>query len=279
MKPLILTLRRNDHGRIDVSPLTPDKLHGMNRDAVAAIRLQCGRRRVRVDTLFEITGRGARRVEIRRSTDQLFRIGFRMRSGTLEVRGHAGDNLGERMEGGEIRVRGDAGEWVGASMGGGLIDVSGCVGHRIGAALPGQLTGMKDGLILIAGDAGDRAGERMRAGTIVVLGNSGPWLAHRMAAGTIIVMGRSGAHAGIGMKRGTILMGRKPLLPPVGFRAAGTLKMEFLRLLFKQLGGTRTSMAMFRGFGPEAIRLAGDLTAGGKGEILILLNARAGAAT
>lgn len=278
MKPLSLTLRRNSCARIDMSPLTPDRLAGVTRDAVARLRLQCGRQRISVGDLFDVAGRDASLLQIRRSTAQLFRIGFQMRSGTIYIGGNAGDNLGEGMLGGEIRVRGDAGEWVGASMLGGEISVQGSVGHRTGAALPGQLAGMKGGLIVVEAGAGDRVGERMRGGTIVILGNSGAYVACRMTAGTIIVMGRPGQHIGLGMKRGTLVMGRKLALLPAGFQSAGALKMEFLRLLFKQLGTARKQLNLFRGFGPEAIRMAGDLTVGGKGEILVLLNASQGTA-
>ncbi len=272
MTPLALTLRRTPCARIDMSPLAPDRLAGLARNAIAGIRLDCGRQRIRVGELFEIAGRDAGMLQIRRATAQLFRVGCQMRSGTIEISGHAGDNLGERMQGGMIRVQGDAGEWVGASMLGGSITVQGNVGHRAGAALPGQLAGMKDGLILVEGGAGDRLGERMRGGTIVTLGDAGPYLACRMRAGTVIVMGRTGPHVGIGMRRGTLIMGRKPAMLPNGFRSAGALKMEFLRLLFKQLGTVQRRLAQFRSFGPEAIRLAGDMSVGGKGELLVLLN-------
>lgn len=278
MTPLSLTLRRNPHARIDMSALTPDRLQGLGRNAIARIRLQCGRQRVAVGELFDLAGRDANVIEIRRSTTQLFRIGHQMRSGVLEIRGHAGDNLGERMVGGDITVRGHAGDWVGAGMSGGTITVRGNIGDRAGAALPGQLAGMRDGLIQVDGDAGNRVGERMRGGTIVVLGDIGTFMACRMAAGTLIVMGRSGQYAGLGMKRGTLVLGRRPRTALPGFRSAGALKMEFLRLLFKQLGTSRRALARFRSFGPEAIRMAGDLTAGGKGEILILLNASQGSA-
>ena len=272
MTPLALTLRRNPFARIDMSPLTPDRLAGLTRDAIARLRLVCGRQQTCVGDLFEITGRDPGLLQIRRATAQLFRIGSQMRTGSIEVGGNAGDNLGERMQGGIIQVRGEAGEWVGASMAGGCITVKGGVGHRVGAALPGQLIGMKDGLILVEGGAGDRVGERMRGGTIVTLGNIGAYLACRMRAGTIVVMGRAGPHIGIGMRRGTLVMGRKPATLPAGFRSAGALKMEFLRLLFKQLGTVQSRLALFRNFGPEAIRLAGDLSVGGKGEMLVLLN-------
>lgn len=278
MTPLSLTLRRNPFARIDMSPLTPDRLDGLGRDAIARIMLTCGRQRVSVSDLFDITGHDASQVRIQRATAQLFRIGSQMQSGNLDIGGNAGDNLGERMQGGAIRVRGDAGEWVGASMLGGNISVQGSVGDRAGAALPGQLIGMQDGLLLVEGSAGNRVGERMRGGTIVTLGDTGSYLACRMRAGTIIVMGRAGAHIGFGMRRGTLVMGRKPATVPTGFRSAGALKMEFLRLLFKQLGTAQTRLALFRGFGPEAIRMAGDLSVGGKGEILVLLNVSQGQA-
>jgi formylmethanofuran dehydrogenase subunit C len=276
MRPLSLTLRSSPYARIDMTPLTPDRLHGLGREAIARLRLQCGRRRVPVGDLFAIAGRDTDVVEIRRGTKQLYRVGYRMREGLLQISGHAGDNAGESMEAGEIRVRGDAGDWLGASMHGGRIIVQGNAGARVGGALAGQPGGMKDGLVQIEGSAGDRVGERMRGGTIVVLGDTGQFTGCRMAAGTIIVMGRPGLHLGLGMRRGTLVLGRRPRGVPAGFRSAGALKMEFLRLLFKQLGATHRKLAVFRNFGPEAIRMAGDLGVGGKGEILVLLIASQG---
>lgn len=278
MKPLSLTLRRCPHARIDMSPLTPDRLQHLRRDAIARIRLNCGRRRPTVGELFDIAGNDGAVIEIRRGTAQLFRLGYQMQTGILRVRGHAGDNVGERMQGGEIVVHGNAGDHLGAAMRGGKIMVRGDAGARVGAALPGQIVGMKDGLIQIHGIAGDRLGDRMRGGTVVVLGDVGAFAACRMAAGTIIIMGRPGQYPGLGMKRGTIVLGRRPRTLPTGFRSAGLLKMEFLRLLFKQLGTTRKDLSLFRSFGPEAIRIAGDLTTGGKGEILVLQNASQGGA-
>lgn len=276
MTPLSLTLRRCALERIDMSPVTPDALQGLGRKSISGMRLQCGRQRHRLGDLFDITGRDAAVVEIRRSTAQLFHIGHGLQGGVVRVRGHAGDGLGERMQDGDITVHGNAGDRAGAGMTGGVITIHGHAGNQTGAALPGQITGMRNGLILVDGDAGDRVGERMRGGTIVVLGNVGAYMACRMAAGTVIAMGRTGPCPGLGMKRGTLVLGRRPRGTLPGFRSAGALKMEFLRLLFKQLGSTRRGLAPFRAFGPEAIRLAGDLSAGGKGEILILLNASQG---
>lgn len=113
----------------------------------------------------------------------------------------------------------------------------------------------------------------MRRGTVLVLGSAGEFAGSRMQAGTIIILGRTGRYPGHGMRRGTIVLAKQPAQFPLTFASCGNLKMEFLRLLFKQLAGRDSEFAFFRQFGPEAHRLAGDRASGGQGEILVLLNA------
>jgi formylmethanofuran dehydrogenase subunit C len=96
-----------------------------------------------------------------------------------------------------------------------------------------------------------------------------------MIAGTLMILGRCGRHAGRGMRRGTIILGKKPAHMLSTFHSCGILKMEFLRLLFKQMAQAGGRAQVFRLFGPEVHRYAGDSASGGKGELLILLNAAA----
>ena len=115
----------------------------------------------------------------------------------------------------------------------------------------------------------------MRRGMIVIFGNTGDYCASNMLAGTIIVLGKTSSYPGFNMKRGTLILAKKPkhILPT--FNNCGLLKIEFLRLLFKQLGVSCEQFRVFRNFGPEAVRYAGDAAAQGLGEILVLKNARA----
>lgn len=273
MKPLTLTLRRPPATWLDMSPLTPDRLDGLRGRGLHRLRLQLGRDAVRLKDLFDMEGSRTDQIVIRRSAPLLARIGAGMSGGSIEIRGHAGQHLGQRMRGGSISVQGDAGDWVAAGMAGGSINISGNAGDFIGAALPGDTHGMTEGRVTIRGNAGRRLGDLMRRGTILVFGDAGEFAGSHLIAGTLIILGRTGRHTGYGMRRGTIILAKKPahLLPT--FRSCGNLKMEFLRLLFKQTASIDRRLAFFRSFGPEVHRYAGDMAAGGQGELLVLLNA------
>jgi formylmethanofuran dehydrogenase subunit C len=108
----------------------------------------------------------------------------------------------------------------------------------------------------------------MRRGLIVVLGDVGDFAGAKMIAGSIIVSGRLGARAGAGMKRGTIvaLADHAELLPT--FRYDCRFQPTFLRyyLLQLQAWGMSIGDEYFEGF---YRRYHGDVTALGKGEVLI----------
>ncbi|MGH8606153.1 MAG: hypothetical protein ACREX9_01635 [Gammaproteobacteria bacterium] len=71
---------------------------------------------------------------------------------------------------------------------------------------------------------------------------------------------------------GTIVLAERPVEVPATFNSSGKLKMEFLRLLFRELGRSFRSLAFLRTYGPLSERPIGDLSAGGKGEVLVLLS-------
>ena len=159
-------------------------------------------------------------------------------------------------------------------MSNGHIDIIGNVGNYLGAGLPGDPYGMSDGLIYVAGNAGDRAGDRLRRGFIIIRGKAGDYCGSRMVAGTIIVLDKAGKYPGFGMKRGTLIMAKKPRHIAATFKSCGYLKMQFLRLLFKQLQEMGSQFSIFNKYDPEAHRFVGDLASDGIGEILILQTIR-----
>ena len=270
MSALTFTLKQRPHAGVDVSLLTPDGLLGKNIKQIKELQLASGKTPVRAGDLFEIAGSDPQHLIFRRVTDKLHHIGARMAQGLIEVSGTAGDYLGREMRGGAIKLRGSAGHWVGAGMREGEIQVPGNVGDFLGAALPGQREGMRGGLIVVAGNAGDRVGDRQRRGVIVIKGDAGAYCGSQMLAGTIMVLGHAGASPGTGMKRGTLVFTQNPEHLAPSFNTCGPLKMEFLRLLFRQMSFASPQLAMLRQFGPLAERLVGDMASGGKGEILIL---------
>lgn len=274
MTAMIFTLKVQPELPVDLSPLIPDRLSGKSRTQIAAIKLVSGKQRITLSTLFSISGDDPENIRIQRSCRKLTHIGQGMSAGKIQVRGDSGDFLGKNMRGGEIETFGNTGNWTGAGMSGGLIEISGNTGDYLGANFSGEQHGMSDGTIVVSGNAGNRVGERMRRGMIVIKGHVGEYCASRMLAGSIVILGNTGAYLGFGMKRGTIVLCRKPRHIIATFRHCGLLKVEFLRLLFKQMAVSNIQFSCFKDFGPEAIRYAGDVSCAGKGEILILQNAR-----
>jgi hypothetical protein len=137
------------------------------------------------------------------------------------------------------------------------------IGDFAGGAALGAIEGMNEGTILVSRNAGHRTGDHMRRGMLVVKGGAGDHLGSRMKGGTIVVLGPTGRSVGLGMRRGTIVLGQRPVEIPATFHSSGKLKMEFLRLLFRELGRSFWSLAFLRTYGPLSERLIGDLSAGG----------------
>jgi formylmethanofuran dehydrogenase subunit C len=264
-----LTLRAPPPARVDASPLTPERLNALNRDRIAGLPLSCGRVTVTAGDLFEIGGYvsdGA--LTLAGDLRGVDGIGAGMSSGVLTVRGDCGDHVGARMRGGELVVDGDAGSWAGAEMAGGLLRISGDAGLRVGAAFPGARAGMRGGEIIVFGDAGEEAGAGLRRGLIAIGGRAGDGAGLRMLAGTVIALGGLGADAGQGNKRGSLVSG-VPMRPPGGrYALAARYRPPALALALRRV------RALGLPFHDQLIsgawaRWSGDLTEGGRGEILI----------
>jgi len=276
MSALTFTLKKPPQYTLDVSRLTPDYLEGKTLARIKKIRLRYGNQKIAAGELFTISGTETDNVIINRSTEKLIGVGHEMTHGGIEVQGDAGNFIGQKMQGGIIIIRGNAGTWAASSMSNGYIEINGNVGDYLGAGLPGDPHGMSNGHVFVTGDAGDRVGDRMRRGIIIIRGKAGDYCGSRMAAGTIIVLDKAGKNAGFGMKRGTIILAKKPKNITASFKSCGNLKIQFLRLLFKQLIEMSKQYAFFKKYGPEAHRFAGDLASKGKGELLILQTIKTG---
>ena len=270
MKPLIFTLNKKPHRALDLSALTPDRLSAA--DNIADIELTYGARPARVGDLFSISGENPEHIELRRTTELVTRIGAQMTRGQIDVKAHGGSHLGHGMRGGAIKVNGSCGDWLGCDMEWGRIDVEGDAGDYIGAGTSTGAYGMRDGLITVWGNAGNRIGDRMRRGMIMIGGDAGDFSGSGMVAGTILILGKAGKLPGYGMKRGSIILGRRPSRIGATLTDCGALKMEYLRLFFKQLSLMGSRYRFFRNFGPEVRLYTGDLANNGKGEIMVLLN-------
>ena len=69
MSALTFTLKSIPQQRIDLSPLTPNALAGLALSEMGAIELIAGRRKLRVDSVFDISGDDADDIVIANSCD------------------------------------------------------------------------------------------------------------------------------------------------------------------------------------------------------------------
>lgn len=270
MSRLTLEMKAAPRQRVDLSPLTPERLRNLGEAEIARIELAVGNRRIAVGELFAVNGGAAGEMVIAGAGGKLDFIGRDMTEGSIHVEGDAGAYLGQGMRGGRIAVTGSAGPWAAAEMEGGSIVIGGDAGDFLGAALPGGTRGMNGGIVTVRGRAGERAGDRMRRGIIVVHGAAGAYAGARMIAGTVVVLGHgNGAYPGFGMKRGTLIFRELtgPLLPT--FSDCGTHELGFLGLLARSVRELEPDAAFDSELGRRVRRYVGDTATDGKGEILV----------
>jgi formylmethanofuran dehydrogenase subunit C len=267
VKPLVLSLEARPDQRLDLSPLTPDRLTGMTVSEICAIELQTTRVRLTVGDVFRLKMGDVRNIRIVAACDRLDQVGQGMIAGTLTVEGDIGAQAGRLMSGGHLIVAGSTGPWAGSGMTGGHIEIEGSAGERLGGPLPGEMSGMRGGVIVVRRDAGERAGDRMRRGTIIVEGGVGNFAGSRMIAGTLIVRRRAGPHPGYLMSRGTIVLGEGADVLPPTFVECGVHDLVAFRLLAAFV--TPYSRHAARLFRQPMRRLAGDMAVLGKGETFI----------
>ena len=265
---IILRLRAPSTIPIEADSITPDLFAERKQSEIEKLPAFYGRREVVLGDLFAVEGERSDRIVVQGDLGHVKKIGQGMRRGRIDVHSDIGPHLGAHMRGGEITVRGNAGDWAGAHMAGGRIRIHGNAGHHVGAGYPGEKKGVNRGVIIVEGNAGSRIGAVMRRGLIVVTGNAGEFAGANMIAGSIFVFGHLGKRAGAGMKRGSIVaFGTcEPLLPTYRFESVS--QPVFLRIFLHRLQewgvpvAPEMSQGLFR-------RYSGDITALGKGEILI----------
>ncbi|MBY6263462.1 formylmethanofuran dehydrogenase subunit C [Azospirillum sp. 412522] len=266
MSVLSLRLKGPLPGRIDASPLLPQRLAGLNLREIAALPLRFGRGHVAAGELFDLSGSPGDTVELE-GDGRLDFVGAGLDGGTIRVAGPVGHRAATGMSGGFLMVEGSTGLAAGAAMRGGVLTVGGDAGDGLGGALPGERAGMTGGRILVQGSCGDRVGERMRRGLIAVGGDAGAYAALHMNAGSLLIGGRPGATTGHGMRNGTILF-RGEIDPLPGFADCGLNQLPFLSLLDRHLSGLDGVPPACRGLTGRARRWLGDRGFGGRGELL-----------
>ncbi len=270
MSALTLTMKHRLDQRVDMSPLVCQMLEGLTPTEIAAIELQNGKRKIRVDELFKIKGEDTQNIVIEGSFGKLDFIGKQLSSGKMTVHGDAGAYLGQEMSAGSIVVEGDTGIYSACEMKGGYLEINGHAGDFLAAALPGNKQGMKGGTVLVKGNVGQRAGDHMRRGTLLIEGDAGDYCGSRMIAGTIAVMGQTGRYLGYAMRRGTLLLWNQPQLSAT-FNDCGAHTLSFLPLLFSSFKGFNSRFADEAAMFNRAQRYAGDMSELGRGEVLVKL--------
>lgn len=268
MSALTLTLKHRPDQRVDMSPLVCQKLKGLSPAEIAEIKLHCGKKKLRVDELFTISGFDTDHILIQNSFAKLDYIGKDLDGGVIHVEGDAGAYCGMGMKSGVIKVFGNAGLYAGCEMKKGHLEIEGNTGDFLGGALAGNKMGMKGGLILVRGNAGDRVGDQLRRGTILIEGNVGDYCGSRMIAGTIAVMGNTGKFLGHSMRRGTLLLWNAPKLS-ASFNDCGSHTLAFLPMLFKSFKGLNSRFADDAIAFNRVQRFAGDMAEIGRGEVLV----------
>jgi len=266
----IVTLRLREPTTIPIEAdsICPDLFASRTLAEIKALPAFYGRRKTTLGDLFEIEGDRSDRLVVEGDLRHVKKIGLRMSRGRVEVRGNVGMHLGAYMRGGEIVVEGNASDWAGAHIQGGFIRIKGNAGHRVGAAYPGEKSGANRGTIVVEGNAGREVGAKARRVLIVVQGDVGEFAGAYMIAGSIFVLGRFGNRAGAGNKRGTIVaLGDAPEIL-LTYRYECTIRPVFLRWYLRRLldWGLPVPTAAVDG---DFRRYSGDITALGKGEILV----------
>ena len=149
-----------------------------------------------------------------------------------------------------------------------LIDVCGAsLTFFLGGASAGLRKGMRNGTVIVKGNAGDRVGDQMRRGLILIEGNAGDYCGSRMIAGTIGVLGDVGSYAGFSMHRGTLLLAKKPQLHAT-IQDCGSHTLPFLSLMFKSFEQFDTRFSSIKT--QRVQRFVGDASCSGNGEILLI---------
>lgn len=267
MKPLVLRLRAAPEQRLDLSPLTPQRLAGKSGREIASLELQTTRRLARVGDIFEISNGSAENIVVEGGSERFDRVGEGMNAGSITVNGDVGSRAGRQMTGGRLTINGDSGHWTASGMAAGFIEIAGDVGDRLGGPLAGEMEGMSGGVVVVRGDAGERAGDRLRRGMLIVEGNARSGAGSRMLAGTLIVRGAAGPGTGYLLRRGTLVLGatRDGLGPT--FLDCGVHDLIALKLMANFVReSSRAAAQLLRG---SLRRFVGDTALLGKGEIFV----------
>jgi formylmethanofuran dehydrogenase subunit C len=261
---LTLTLKEPTAVPLEAECLSPDVLAPLSHADVCSLPVMRGKRRLRLDDVFDVEGDGSDEVELHGDLSKVKWIGRAMSRGRVHIHGNAGMHLGAYMTGGGIEVTGNASDWVGGEMAGGTIRIRGNAGGQLGSAYRGSMSGMSGRSIVVDGSAGIELGMRMKRGLIAVGGPVRDFAGLQMKGGTIVLMSGAEQRTGAWMHRGTIIS-LKPLRLLPTFAFACEYNPSFLPLYARHLAALGLSLPAAGTYR----RYAGDSAVPGKGEILV----------
>ena len=264
---MTFSLRAPPAQRLDLSALTPQNLAGKTVAEIERIEVGTTRVRVAAGDVFRIREGDPAAIVIEGGSSRFDRVGMGLSAGSIRVEGEVGVEAGRLMSGGQLTIGGAAGPFAGSGMKGGTLTIEGDAGERLGGPLSGETVGMSGGVLHVHGAAGERAGDRLRRGVILIEGRAGAYAGSRMIAGTLAIGGEAGDLPGYLMGRGTILLGRGATLFSPTFGDCGEYELVAARLLADYVAQASAELAEL--FRRPLRRLAGDLAALGKGEILL----------
>ena len=177
MSALTLELRTEPNQRLDLSPLVPHLIAGRSAAEIERIELQTTRWRVSVGDVFRLRMGEPERIRVDGSCDRLDRIGHAMTGGEIFVDGDVGTQVGRLMAAGSLMIAGNTGPWAASAMKGGHLEIRGATGAFLAAPLAGEMAGMRGGLVIVRGGAGEplqRPPEQGRGFFAVRKQNCGP---------------------------------------------------------------------------------------------------------
>jgi formylmethanofuran dehydrogenase subunit C len=266
VKPFTFTLRQEPPQRVDLAPLTPDRLAGKSVAQIEEIELGVTRISTKVGDLFKISEGDLKNLRYEGGSSRFDLLGAKLLPGfAIHVEGDVGAQCGRLAKGGSITVAGSAGPHAASGNLGADLEIKGDAGDFLAGPLAGELAGMAGGRIIVRGKAGERAGDRLRRGIIVIEGDAGEDLGARVIAGTIICLGEAKGRIGYLNKRGSIALAHGGCFGST-YVDCGAHELTFARLFARSLRDHSAAAADL--LSQKLRRYGGDTAVYGKGEIL-----------
>ncbi|NKQ39403.1 MAG: formylmethanofuran dehydrogenase subunit C [Methanosarcinales archaeon] len=196
---------------VEAETITPDNFAGKSIKDIESIILYHGNRAIPIKDYFTVEGTPSDdaseiKIIIDGSVPRLKRVGEKMTTGEILIKGDIDMHVGAEMIGGLITIEGNADNYAGREMHGGTIHIKGNSLHYLGGSSRGTQKGMYGGNIIIDGSCGDHVGAYMQGGVVEIAGNVGQSAGMHMKNGTIIIGGNSFSRIGAEMANGKIFV-------------------------------------------------------------------------